>query len=151
MTALVSPVGKVTFTQLEEPRSFKDDPETPKKYSISVEFEGEAAKSFRSQLIDLGKPCKLVDGKLKITFSRHERLDKPRLVDNNKEVITDRPPFLPKGTEVKVQFIAKEFPMCVALMLEAVMIVGELAPSSSSSKEIEVTNPIDPEFLAAFS
>ncbi len=154
MTMLVTPKGKVTFSQIEEARSFQDNPENPKKFTISVEFEGEDAKKLRLQLIEMGKVVKIIDDKLKITFSRAEKLGRPRLVDETKKEIIDRPAFITRGTEVKVAFIAREFPMGVALLLESVMIIGEMAPNARQNKggavKLDSTAVIDKEFLDVF-
>lgn len=150
MTVLATPVGKVQFSQLEEPKAFQDNPENPKKFTISVEFEGEAAKNLRLQLIELGKATKLVDGKLKVTFSRRDRDGKPNLVGSDKKALKDRPAYIPRGTDVRVSFIAKEAPMGVYLVLEGVMIAGEMAEIRRGPAAVEVTEVINPEFLDIF-
>lgn len=157
-TILKTPTGKVVFSQLEEPRSFKDQEfddkgnKMPKKYSISVEFEGEDAKKLRSQLIEFGKAVKLVDGKLKVSFNKNDKGDKPRLVDKDKNPIVDRPKFLPKDTLVQIAYMANEFPMGVALVLEAVMVMGDFTAPSSGLKGVKLDESaiVDKEFLDVF-
>lgn len=149
-TILATPVGKILFNRLEEPASFKDDPELPKKYTASVEFDGEAAKSLRLQLIELGKATKLVDGKLKVNFSRQEKAGRPVMVDKNKLDILDRPNFIPNGTDVRVSFMAREAPMGVYLVLEGVMVVGDMAEQRPAQKSVTVTEVVSPEFLDVF-
>ena len=150
MTILATPVGKVQFSQIEDPKSFQDNPENPKKYTITMEFDGEAAKTLRLQLIELGKATKLVDGKLKLTFSRRDRDGKPKLVGKDKKDIDNRPAYIPRGTDARVSFIAREAPMGVYLVLEGVMITGEMAEARRGPAAVEVTEVINPEFLDIF-
>ena len=149
-TLVVTPVGKIGFNRLEEPKAWQDDPALPKKYNVTVFFEGEDAKTLRLQLIEMGKLIPLENGILKVTFNRSEKSGKPRLVGKDKKELAERPAFIAKDTEVKVQFTARTFPMGVSLLLEAVMVVGDMKPSEARSKGVVVSEVINPEFLDIF-
>lgn len=151
MSAMIySPIGSVSFNNVVEPKSFKDDPNLPKKFTIKMVFEGEDAKKFRNALLELGRPAKLVDGKLEVNFNRPEKQKAPKIFNKDGKELEDFGPFLPKGTTARIAFRPFTYVGGVALMLEAIK-VEELGASSSGMKKSEVdVSGVDPAFLDAF-
>lgn len=149
-----SPVGKVRFSNVFEPRAYMDDPAGKKKYSVSVEFEGKEAKDFRQFLLEIGKSAVLKEGKLRVSFSRGEKMGAPKLVDTNGVELTQERigKWLRNDSEVVIQFTAFEYAQGVGLRLEAIKVVKLVEGMKSPSlKPVEV-NPgeVDQSFLDAF-
>ncbi len=142
------------FNSLEEAKSFKDNPEEKKKYSITMEFSGTEATLMRSQLLAIGKPVPPIPagGTLKVTFYRQERLSKPKLVGPDKVDIPDdeRPRFLPRGSTARVAFSTQSYPTGISLVVEAVMVVEMGAGARKGAKKVHVEDIVDPIFEDIF-
>lgn len=147
-----TPVGKVRFSNVFEAKAYMDEPEGKKKFSVSVEFEGKEAKDFRQFLLELGKPAVLKDGKLRVSFSRGEKMGAPKLVNSEGKELTqdDVGKWLRSDSEVVVQFTAYAYPQGVGLRLEAIKVV-KLAEGRSKLVPVSVdATEVDQSFLDAF-
>lgn len=147
---IYSPVGSVSFNNVVTPKSFKDDPNLPKKYTIKLIFEGEDAKKFRNALLELGKPAKLVDGKLEVNFNRSEKQKAPKIFDKDGKELSDFGAFLPKGTKARVAFVPYTYVGGTALILEAIKVEELGASAGSANKSAVDVSGIDQAFLDAF-
>lgn len=154
MTAISSPVGKVKFSRLLNPKSWEDNPDLPKKYTIAVSFSGEDATKLRMMLAEYGKATKKQpDGSVVINFNRNESKGPIVLVDKDKNVITDHGDFLAKDSEVKVSFQLVEYKSGVSIIVDKVMVMDPAAALSVStgSKVVSIdSTEIDPIFYDAF-
>lgn len=147
---IYSPTGLSGFNNLVEPKSFKDDPTQPKKYTIKVTFSGEDAKKFRAALLELGKSARLEDGKLNVYFSRNEKQKAPKIFDKDGKEVSDFGSFIPKDSKIRVAFTPYNYGPGVSLILEAIKI-EEMSSNSSGSKKSSVdVSGVDPAFLDAF-
>ena len=151
MTKLIyTPTGLVSFNNVIEAQAYKGDPDSPKKFSIKVTFEGEDAKNFRNVLLELGRPAKLNDGKLDVNFNRAERHGAPKIFDKDGKELKNFGSFLPKGTKARIAFKPFSYANGVGLLLEAVK-VEELGAMSGTARNFEVdVSGVDPAFLDAF-
>lgn len=148
-----TPVGKVRFSNVFEPRAYMDDPEGKKKYSVSVEFDAKEDKEFRQFLLELGKPVPNKDGKFRLSFSRADKMGAPKLVNGEGKELTqdDIGKWLRSDSEVVVQFTAYEFAQGVGLRLEAIKVVKLASGGAGQLKPVEVdVSSVDQSFLDAF-
>lgn len=151
--ALATLAADVGFNRLNEAKSYEDNPDNPKKFTIKLIFKGDDAKKMRDLLVELGKPARIKDGELAVNFSRGEHLGPPKLFNADGTEMVERPKFLPKGTKAKVMFTPYEFPAGVALRLEGVLVteMGEMQ-GITGAKPIELSADVDIDqaFLDAF-
>lgn len=147
---IYSPVGLVSFNNVVEAKSFKDDPTLPKKFSIKLIFEGEDAKKFRNALLEIGKPAKLVDGKLEVNFNRSEKQNAPKIFDKDGKAFSDFGKFIAKNSKARVAFTPYNYGAGTALILEAVKIEELASGSGGHSKSTVDVSSVDPAFLDAF-
>lgn len=150
--SLITPEGELGWNQLFEARPFQDNPDLPKKFSVTVYFTGEEAKKFRAALFEIGKAAKLQDGVLKVNFSRPERMGPPKIIDKNKNELKDLGKFLIKGTKVKVIFSPFEYTGGTALRLEGLMLLEDhksVSQSKNTTKAVDLSG-VSPEFIIEF-
>lgn len=133
MTQLLSEIGLVKWNDLVAPRAFvpkggEPDPAAKPKYTIKLEFTGEAADKMAMLLLANGKSVpgmvggKMKDGKLSLNFNRPGTQSKPIVVDKDKKTI-DLMQNLARDTKARVIFTTRPYIGGVALVLETVQVL----------------------------